>query len=421
MNIDVKAGILQVCRKIIPDEIRHRVSHQIKKTQSRLSQTQHHKAFSAKTSESVVIVFLVYKPQLWNSLKSVYHASIQNKRVITYLVISPDNQNGTWCIDDKVLSFFRAEAVEVISGDQDGRIFDLSSLKPDIVFRQTPYDEAYPDEYSMKKIAGYAKTCYIPYGFNLSPDKHLRIEYNHPFTKDLFAVFIDCQSNAVFCENLKGDLYPDLNIIYEGFPRLDLLRELEDRREKDCYTFSWIPRWSLDSVYNDPSGFLVYKDVLLGFFKENPHCKLIIRPHPLMFPNFIKWGVMSEQEVNDFQETIGRFPNVRMDNNFDYLLTFEETDALIADWSSLLYEFYLTGKPIIYCGSTAEHNQETETMMKLLYKVDNWKKMKKRMETLISGQDELEEERREDIQSMLAELPENIGKAIVDRCISFCT
>lgn len=421
MSNGMKTKALNLARKVIPGGIRHKLSYEAKKTQAKISHTKHRKAFSRKQNGQITIVFLVCEPQSWNSLKSVHEAALNHPNLKVHMVVSPKDIDGKWIIKEKVLDFFKNETMDVIPGYQNGILFDIASLSPDIVFRQTPYDEQYPKEYGIGKIARYAKTCYVPYGYNMSSEKHLKIENNHRFVKDLFAVFTDCRTDYDFCRKLQMDLYPDLHVVYKGFPRIDLLRNLKDRRDKDSYTFTWIPRWSLDSVYNDPSGFFVYKDKLLEFFEKNKHCNLIIRPHPAMFSSFIQWGAMTVQEVEAFIEVINQWPNVRMDDHFDYLLTFEETDALIADWSSLDYEFYLTGKPIIYCGSTEEQAAEVQTMMQLLYKADNWENMEKHMKALISGHDELFEERRKDIQSMYADMPENIGEAIVDQCVMFCS
>ena len=126
---------------------------------------------------------------------------------------------------------------------------------------------------------------------------------------------------------------------------------------------------------------------------------------------------MTEKEVSDYLERVNALPNVSMDDNMDYLETFEKTNALIADMSSINYEFYLTGRPIIFCGDPDHCNTETTTMNSLVYLASNWGEIRGFMEDLVVGKDPNYELRKEDIAKVNDGLPENIGKAIVEKCI----
>lgn len=62
----------------------------------------------------------------------------------------------------------------------------------------------------------------------------------------------------------------------------------DERKGKKNKTFLWIPRWTTPADDNEKSTFLMYKDFLLNYFSNNAELSLIIRPHPLMFDNYIK-------------------------------------------------------------------------------------------------------------------------------------
>lgn len=393
----------------------------IKRSTYLCSRLNHFRAFYFnKKQETVIIVFLVYIPQAWNSMKSVYQAAKKTDGVRVYVVVTPGKFiSGDRSVFDPYV-FFSSECPGAIKAEINGDFFDIRTLKPDIVFRQTPYDDQYPVQYSLRNISKYSKTCYIPYNYNFSPKKHLEIEYKDSFLANMYAVFSESESNYNYCKD-KSKYYKDLKVFYLGFPRFDLLRERNmfgnaGKLPRKSKSFTWIPRWSVDTQKNDGTSFFEYKEKLIDLFRKNHHLSLIIRPHPSMFNYFIKNGIISEQELDDFYRVISEQDNIFLDHNIDYLDTFEETDVLIADMSSINYEFYLTGKPLIYCGDTKEYNSETKNMMDLIYKVDKWEKLEMYILRLANGDDEIFDKRMEDVCRSIKSIPDKCGERIIITC-----
>ena len=423
MNIFAKTNIIVNNRYInkflrtVPEALALKILEKIRASRRDKALINHKEAFSRKKeSGNIVIVFVVYKPQLWNSLKTVYEAAVTNDQVDTYVVVSPDESRLG---DGSILTsfdFYKEQCPGAINAVQDGSFFDVSMLYPDIIFRQSPYDNACPKEYSMANLARVAKTCYVPYSYNYTPN-HLHIEYNDCLLANLYGLFSDCKTNYNYCVKEHNEYYPDLHVYYYGFPRFDIARRMQNKSDGKNVTFTWVPRWSTDAVDNDGTSFFEYKDLLPEYFSNHPELNLIIRPHPSMFSHFISLGLMTEHEVDKYFETIQSIPNIHMDDNMDYLKTFEETDVLIADMSSINYEFYLTGKPIIFCGDDTNYNAETKIMYELIYKVKNWGELQSEIEKLVNNQDPNHEVRLKDIDTAFNGLPDDIGKAVIEKCI----
>lgn len=415
-NIQIHNKWISRFLRVIPQPIALSILNYEKKRLAARGVINHKESFTKNTDRDTIrLVFILYKPQLWNSQRSVYEAAVRNPNVEVSVVVTPDENILS---DGRVLDsydYYKEKCPEAIEAVKDGVVFDISSIKPDIIIRQSPYDSVFPLEYSMERLARIAKTCYIPYNYNYTPN-HLHIEYNSDLLSDLYAVFSDCNTNYEYCVKERDKWYPDLHPYFLGFPRLDIVRRMggETRNGK---VFMWIPRWNTDKKNNDGTSFFDYKDKLLDFFCEHPDLKLIIRPHPVMFSTFVRIGLMTQKDVELYLERVRKCPNVFMDDNMDYLQTFENTDVLIADMSSINYEFYLTGKPIIFCGDPNHYNEETKTMYELLYMAPEWDKLKEYICSLSEGGDYLYESRKEDICKAYSGLPDDIGEAIVMKCI----
>lgn len=50
-----------------------------------------------------------------------------------------------------------------------------------------------------------------------------------------------------------------------------------------------------------------------------PKVEFVVRPHPLMFDNFIHTGEMTESEVENFKSTCRSAPNIRLDQSGEYV------------------------------------------------------------------------------------------------------
>ena len=153
------------------------------------------------------------------------------------------------------------------------------------------------------------------------------------------------------------------------------------------------------------------------FFKQHSELKLIIRPHQLMFPNFINNHIMKKEEVNDLKAFVNSLPNVFFDNELDYYLSFQRADVLIADFSSLIVEFFLTKKPIVYCGEKFEVADDVAFMLPLLYNGKDWNSLHTAIINLSQGKDSSANERSMAVENFWAKNNDKPSKIIVDEIL----
>ena len=75
---------------------------------------------------------------------------------------------------------------------------------------------------------------------------------------------------------------------------------------------------------------------------------MIFRPHPLLWNRLEEKGIWSYDEIIDFKRKIAELGNSYIDENYEYMDSFKESDALITDAGSFLLEYLWVNKPILY-------------------------------------------------------------------------
>ena len=235
---------------------------------------------------------------------------------------------------------------------------------------------------------------------------------------NIFAIFSDNHSNWEYCCK-KKECFKDIKVFDLGYPRFDLLFDTKELSNDKNIVFTWIPRWSTDGKYNDETGFFKYSEFLINYFKIHKDIYLIIRPHPNMFNHFINSGIMSKEDVENYYLNINQIDNIEMDYNLDYLDTLKKSDVLIADMSSINFEFFLMKKPIIYCGKSDDFNLEGKDMMKSYYFINNKIELEHYLNEMVIGIDQNKEIREDMANFYINKTPKNIGEAIIDTCLKF--
>ena len=327
-----------------------------------------------KSNESVSVCFVTVEPQTWNSLKPVYDAMKKDDRFNPVIITVP-NKDGV-----KEMKHFLEEAnYEMIDAFENENVLDIRTFSPDIIFIQTPYDWMYPIQYRMRNLVRIARIFYIPYGYGLSKEEHFKIGYSKHFLANISCIFASNMFEYEFCKKKVSDSIFTKNIkVYDvGYPRFDICKNVIEIQRNDRLklkkklTFTWLPRWSFDKNQSNKSSFLKYYNVIVDYFKAHSNLRLIVRPHPMMFENIIKNGLLSDEKINKIKEELKYSENMELDEKKDYYETFLETDVLISDFSSLLAEFYFMEKPVLYCGEYAGCNSIADDMLKEFIRIDS--------------------------------------------------
>lgn len=371
------------------------------------------------------IIFIIQFPETWGSCESVYKELI-SKNIKTYILCVPKfsmkNENYIFkSINDRkneAYDYFIKKGYSfIIRADKgDSTWYDINDICPDLIIYTRPYNQHYPKSYRSSTLKNY-QLCYIPYGYNMIGGSVLNGMFNNDFIRNIDICFATNKSSFNYLQKYLFwyRIFGNVDLKFLGFPRFDLINTKNDDRY--IKTISWLPRWTARDVNQEQKGshFIDYYEKILEFAENNEEFEIIIRPHPLMFDNFIEKNVMSEIEVNSFIQKCNQMTNVRLDIDEDYFPLLEKTDILIADVTSLMIEFFYSNISIIYCDDTANFSNEVLRMTDMMYKANNWNQISNIIFEIKNNGDKYSSSRLEYIKNAkINKCNGTIGKNIAD-------
>lgn len=367
-------------------------------------------------SKKLSIVFICQFHAAWNACMSAFRAAVDDADVDVTLLALPEKVMRTGKskrVSDITADVYDEENIayeycksfypETINGydSETDTWFDLRGLRPDYVVISRSNQNYLPPQYRSEVLSTYTKVVHIPYAYcKMNWDS--RAVYRENLTDFTYAVFTENEMYKNILRKIYFDLYDAKwkKIEFVGYPRFDLYDTDIKSANKEKLTVLWLPRWLTEGRL-EASTFFKYKDVLIDYFMHHPEYKLICRPHPKMFGNFIATGEMTEEEVASFKELFEKTENMHLDEYSDYLPSFEEADVFISDTTSLLVEEFITGKPIIFCGVMWHFDKDAKEWSRQMYPVRNKRALIDQLELLLRGNDPKKIKRNEYIKEYM--------------------
>lgn len=360
-------------------------------------------------NNTINVAFLVQMPEIWDKEAPVFESMLSDTRFNARLIVVPGYDFAKKQLNDygKELDYFVNKYGNecIVKAHKDNHWIDLKQFCFDYVFYQRCWENYLPEQYHTKNVVKYSKTCYIPYAVGLFDGTSY---YRKSFFNNLYLCFCSTKEQVAFHVQ-------DTNrkIVFCGCPIIeryaDIAKNLASSGKK---TVLWTPRWTDDAFFG---GSTFFKNMynILELKEIHSDIDLVLRPHPLTFPNAVKNGKMTEENVNDYKNRVKSSGAVFDSNTFieDSLFS---TDILITDYSSIVWEYFILGKPIIYCTDTDIDFEEVyKKIAKVVYKANDWEEIKKITSMLLSGEDPMYSKRIKLVEEIVKE-NENATKRIID-------
>lgn len=365
----------------------------------------------------IKVAFLAQMPEVWDKEIDICETMMKNDRFQVDVIVIPsyDGAKKELCKEYDNPYFFE-KYPDAIKAYEHGTWFEIKEGQYDYVFYQRPYDQYLPNQYKSSEVVKLAKCCYVPYAFN-GADVFSNLIANKSFFRNMYFVFCDSDDtakkiNSQFHSNTEKQTHHIENL---GYPALIPYFSVHPSNK---YTqFLWTPRWSYDSE-SGHSHFLEYKDVLNAFKKNNTDVEVIFRPHPLLFDELINKRLMERSEINSYLKQLDQL-SIKYDKGSPIFDTFQNTDVLITDYSSIIIEFFITGRPIIYCDSDLKLNEVFQRMREGMYIAKDEGDVNYYLSELVKGKDELANIRKTIVEEYFDKSLYSIDN-IIDCIISDC-
>ncbi len=364
----------------------------------------------------------------WTKVQPLYEKMVADSRFAPYLICVPSEQVmgkesfGSQPENDTYDYFVEKgyPAINALTGPN--QWLDLKELKLAYIFYPRPYNNLLPECYRAQKVSCYSRICLVMYGMAFAKED-MQIALNRDFMSHVYAYFAETTFSQQ--QNTKNNkvlhtlkFQKSLSL---GYPVFDALLAKKGQ-ESPSWAFSkndfrvlWTPRWTTDKTVGGTNFFTFYEK-LMEYAKENPDMDFLHRPHPLALDHFLKTGEMTQQQVEHYKHLCHTMPNVSLDQQREYEATFWGTSVLVSDISGMMPEFFITGKPLVFCSGNMELElaPHIRRMLEGCYVVETAQELFETLQKLKAGDDPLQEKRKALITELFGDLRQQASAAITE-------
>lgn len=305
-----------------------------------------------KCKKVINIVFMVSLASMFPAKPFLDYLLSKSSRYNVKILIVPDFRFGiekTRKFQDECYNEFSKQYSKdiIIQSPIDECLDDIDMSKIcDILFCSLPYDVSHKKYNLENLIKENILLAMINYGVYILP-KFAKVSLSHKrlgYFKYLFY-----ETPYTFNMFKKYSIVKGINGILSGYCKMDGYKECPSI--KNHKTIIIAPHHSVSGGYNDIlslSNFCKYADFFLKLPQMYPNIDWIFRPHPALFPLLEQDRFWGKGKVDSYINKMKQYSNVRYSVEGCYFEDFKESDGIIQDCESFLFEYFYTGKPQCY-------------------------------------------------------------------------
>lgn len=345
-------------------------------------------------TEKIRIIWIV-NDRYVNNFITVYKECQISDQFEIFVIASPHMayEFAAGYTADEIFEYLSREGIECIhSWDPVNQAYiDIERFEPDYIFTTTPYDIYLPDPYRSSRLMKIAKLCNIDYGAVISKRTGMYADAGENiYHVNCWMKFTteDIASRSLY-ENYRpvGNLKLDEYLYYGRNPSADKKWHACNDGTR-MLRIIWKPRWT---IIQSDSNLIPYLESFHHYIRDNQMIDFVFLAHPFLITN------VSNNEhrtiIENNLRAMNELPNFRIEDGSDFLDTVLSADVLIADHSSTLVEYAVTGKPIIYTSTDIELNELGQLILDVSYQASNFQDIMDVIEKLIDGIDPLKSSR----------------------------
>lgn len=341
------------------------------------------------------VVFYCDSGNYMNAFLDLYKRLSEDARFDAILLAAPERKDlsNPDKLSYDVCEYFDKEQLPYIKGydPATGRCVSARALHADYVFLVRHYDSRRPKAYCNKAWAKHSKICYIPYVACSANGNVLNTVCRFSELQLYDFLFSENMRLTKVYESMRR-MYPTAktSIRTVGSPKFEAVLQWKTEEPHHCgQTILYTPRWNTGE--GTCSFFQLY-EYFFRLVEQHPDIRYIFRPHPLMQDE-----IGQQMGEGKWDEVIARFdayPNARVDLDPSYKQSFLDATVLVSDFSSMMYEFFILEKPVIYMHLEEVLNAFGESVARGFYHCKTSDELDSILESLRNGDDRLYERRK---------------------------
>lgn len=348
------------------------------------------------------IVFMPYKVSMWDSLESIWESAIHDPNCNCHVVPIPyyelDSERNIRKICYEGDKFNKNIKITHYSK------YCFEKIEPDIIYIHNPYDEynrltMIDPRYFSSNLAKYTNMLvYVPY-FIAGSYKNIEASRNMYMTPGCVNANKIIAQSYQHRDTLLANGYSTEKILNLGSPKIDFIVNKNNYNDKVSENTESKKTFLLSTGISDMLSFENWIDRivdLVNCFIKNKEIMLIWRLHPLTEATVLTMRKELIHKFEDLYNKIKDADNITIDTSDEINHSINMSDALISDYSSVMFQYIATQKPVfsliqneltelnrIYCvdylGTYSENEMDINEFIELVVDSNDYKK-EERME-----------------------------------------
>lgn len=301
----------------------------------------------------IEVAFMPYKISMWDSLESIYKEVEQDQDCNCYVVPLPyyeKNEKGEVtriCYEGNQFP----EDIKITHYNE----YDFENRKPDIIYIHNPYDEynkltMVNPRFFSKNLTKYTDMLvYVPYFVaGSSATQYLNILPSYINVSKIVT-----QSNIAQNTFIANGI-DEKKILNLGSPKFDATLAAVQEVKNEIKNNFKINDKRNTILFNTGIADLLATETwveeieqVIYYFINHPQFGLIWRPHPLtrVTLNTMRSNIL--EKFDAIEEKVKRTSNIIIDRTSDVYPAIAVSDGLISDYSSVMLQYIITGKPVL--------------------------------------------------------------------------
>lgn len=303
-----------------------------------------------EVSYLVRAVFFAELGEKWDSMESVYEFMRDDPRFDPIVVRTPIGRvverDGKREQEIIYKDFLTPMGIPSLGYDQ----YDIEEDCPELAFISQPYESCTLEQFWPENIAKHTRLVYMPY---FLPAIVLQ---EYPTTLCQMRVYdvawkVIGSNEKHYKYYRKHSHHGGANMIVTGVPKIDPIVKLRTQdvplpsgwdRIQGRKTFLW------NTWFDINFSSLRFFDKIFAWFASHQDCALIWRPHPLTDTVTKLYTPELYELLQEHIRAVENAPNMVVDRETSFRPSFVYSDAQISDHSSMMHQYMLTDKPLLW-------------------------------------------------------------------------